>query len=325
MKDKVNISVVIPIYNEEENLPILYKKLKDVLDRINKEKGMNYEIIFVNDGSKDRSWDIIRELGQNDKTIVGVDFRRNFGQTAAMSAGFEVANGDIIVTMDGDLQNDPEDIPNLLEKIDEGYDIVSGWRKDRKDAFISRTLPSRIANWLISKVTGVYLHDYGCSLKVYRSDVAKNLDFYGEMHRFLPALSKPLGAKVIEIPVRHHPRIYGKSKYGISRTFKVILDLILVKFLLDYRTKPLRVFGGTGFLLFMAGFLIMLYLSFEKVFFGVSIGDRPLLTLGMLLFITGIQLISTGIIAELITRTYYESQGKRPYIIKEIINGKDRF
>ncbi|MCX7760742.1 MAG: glycosyltransferase family 2 protein [Hydrogenothermaceae bacterium] len=321
--EKVDISVVIPIYNEEENLPILYQKLKSVLEDLREKEGKSYEIVFVNDGSKDRSWEIIKELAEKDSAVVGVNFRRNFGQTAAMSAGFEVAKGDVIITMDGDLQNDPEDIPKLLQKIEEGYDIVSGWRKDRKDAFISRTLPSRIANWLISKVTGVYLHDYGCSLKAYRSEIAKNLDFYGEMHRFLPALAKPLGAKVIEIPVKHHPRIYGKSKYGISRTFKVILDLVLVKFLLDYRTKPLRVFGGIGFLLSFLGFLIMLYLSCEKLCFGVSIGDRPLLTFGMLLFITGIQLISTGIIAELITRTYYESQGKRPYIIKEIVNGKD--
>lgn len=316
----MDISIVIPIYNEEENLPILYERLKHVLEKLHTKEGKTYEIILVNDGSRDRSWEIIESIAEKDKKVVGVNFRRNFGQTAAMSAGFEVAKGKVIITMDGDLQNDPEDIPKLLEKIEEGYDIVSGWRKDRKDAFLSRTLPSRIANWLISKVTGVYLHDYGCSLKAYRADIAKNLDFYGEMHRFLPALAKPLGAKVVEIPVKHHPRIYGKSKYGISRTFKVILDLILVKFLLDYRTKPLRVFGGTGFSLAFLGFVIMLYLSCEKLCFGRPIGDRPLLTFGMLLFITGIQLISTGIIAELITRTYYESQGKRPYLIKRIIN-----
>jgi len=312
----MDISVVIPIYNEEENLPILYEKLKNVLDRLNKE----YEIIFVNDGSTDNSWNIIKQLAEKDKRVIGVNFRRNFGQTAAMSAGFETARGDIIITMDGDLQNDPEDIPKLLEKIDEGYDIVSGWRKNRKDAFLSRTLPSRIANALISKVTGVHLHDYGCSLKAYKSEIAKNLDFYGEMHRFLPALSKAIGAKITEIPVNHHPRIYGKSKYGISRTFKVILDLLLVKFLLDYRTKPLRIFGGMGFILSLIGFFILSYLVCIKLCFGHSIGNRPLLTFGVLFFLTGIQLISTGIVAELITRTYYESQGKRPYIIKEIIN-----
>lgn len=324
MLREVDISVVIPIYNEEENLPILYKKLKDVLSKLQEKEGKSYEIIFVNDGSKDRSWDIIKDMAKKDKSVIGVNFRRNFGQTAAMSAGFEVANGKVIITMDGDLQNDPEDIPKLLEKIEEGYDIVSGWRKDRKDTFINRTLPSKIANWLISKVTGVHLHDYGCSLKAYNSEIAKNLDFYGEMHRFLPAFAKPLGAKVIEIPVKHHPRVYGKSKYGISRTFKVIIDLVLVKFLLDYRTKPLRVFGGLGFILSTVGFLTMLYLSCQKLCFGEPIGDRPLLIFGVLMFITGIQLVSTGIIAELIIRTYFESQGKRPYIIKEIVNDKDR-
>ncbi len=312
---KVELSIVIPIYNEEENLPILYEKLKKVLDTL----GKSYEIIFVNDGSTDRSWEIIRELAEKDPHVIGVNFRRNFGQTAAMSAGFDTARGDVIITMDGDLQNDPEDIPKLLDRLSEGYDIVSGWRKDRKDDFLSRTLPSRIANWLISKVTGVYLHDYGCSLKAYRAEVAKNLDYYGEMHRFLPALSKAVGAKVTEIPVKHHPRIYGKSKYGISRTFKVLLDLILVKFLLDYRTKPLRVLGGTGAVLFLIGFFALAYLVFIKIFLGQDIGNRPLLIFGTLFVLTGIQLISTGIVAELITRTYYESQNKRPYVIKEIV------
>ncbi len=312
---KVDISVVIPIFDEEENLPLLYEKLKRVLDSLGRE----YEIIFVNDGSNDRSWEIIKDFAEKDDRVVGVNFRKNFGQTAAMSAGFETANGEVIITMDGDLQNDPEDIPKLLDLIDQGYDIVSGWRKDRKDAFLSRTLPSRIANWLISKVTGVHLHDYGCSLKAYRADVAKQLDFYGEMHRFLPALSKSIGAKITEIPVKHHPRIYGKSKYGISRTFKVLLDLMLVKFLLDYRTKPLRVFGGTGAVLLLFGFFTLSYLVLIKILFGQDIGNRPLLIFGTLFVLSGIQLVSTGIVAELITRTYYESQGKRPYIIKEIV------
>jgi len=318
-RKKVDLSIVIPVYNEEENLPILYEKLKKVLNNLGKE----YEIILVNDGSTDKSWEIIKELSEKDSHVIGVNFRRNYGQTAAMSAGFDVAQGEIIITMDADLQNDPEDIPKLLEKVNEGYDIVSGWRKNRKDAFISRTLPSRIANWLISKVTGVHLHDYGCSLKAYKSDIAKKLDYYGEMHRFLPALAKPYGAKVIEIPVKHHPRLYGKSKYGISRTFKVILDLFLVKFLLDYRTKPLRVFGGTGLALFLAGFFTLLYLTGIKIFLGEDIGNRPLLIFGTLLVLSGIQLISTGIVAELITRTYYESQEKRPYFIKEILRKED--
>lgn len=316
---KVDLSIVIPVYNEEENLPILYEKLKSVLDKL----GKSYEIIFVNDGSTDKSWEIIKQLSEKDPTVVGVNFRRNYGQTAAMSAGFDIARGDIIITMDADLQNDPEDIPKLLEKVNEGYDIVSGWRKNRKDAFISRTLPSRIANWLISKVTGVHLHDYGCSLKAYKADIAKKLDYYGEMHRFLPALAKPYGAKITEIVVKHHPRLYGKSKYGISRTFKVILDLFLVKFLLDYRTKPLRVFGGTGLVLFFIGFFSLLYLVFLKLFGGQDIGNRPLLIFGTLLVLSGIQLISTGIVAELITRTYYESQNKRPYFIKEVVRKQD--
>ncbi len=315
-KDSIELSIVIPIYNEEENLPILYEKLKSVLDNL----GKSYEIIFVNDGSTDRSWEIIKEFAEKDKHIVGVNFRKNFGQTAAMSAGFQMARGDVIITMDGDLQNDPEDIPKLLEVLNNGYDIVSGWRKDRKDTFLTRTLPSKIANWLISRTTGVHLHDYGCSLKAYRSEVAKRLDYYGEMHRFLPALAKSVGAKITEIPVKHHPRIYGKSKYGISRTFKVILDLFLVKFLLDYRTKPLRVFGGLGLILFLIGFFSLVYLVFLKLFLGEDIGQRPLLIFGTLLVLSGIQLISTGIVAELITRTYYEAQEKRPYIIKEIIS-----
>ncbi len=315
-KDGIELSIVIPIYNEEENLPILYEKLKSVLDNL----GKSYEIILVNDGSTDRSWEIIKEFAEKDKHVVGVNFRKNFGQTAAMSAGFQIARGDVIITMDGDLQNDPEDIPKLLEVLNNGYDIVSGWRKDRKDTFLTRTLPSKIANWLISKTTGVHLHDYGCSLKAYRSEVAKRLDYYGEMHRFLPALAKSVGAKITEIPVKHHPRIYGKSKYGISRTFKVILDLFLVKFLLDYRTKPLRVFGGLGLILFLIGFFSLIYLVFIKLFLGEDIGQRPLLIFGTLLVLSGIQLISTGIVAELITRTYYEAQEKRPYIIKEIIS-----
>ncbi|RUM58287.1 MAG: glycosyltransferase [Persephonella sp.] len=315
-KNNVELSIVIPIYNEEENLPILYEKLKSVLDNL----GKSYEIILVDDGSTDRSWEIIKEFAEKDKHVVGVNFRKNFGQTAAMSAGFQMARGDVIITMDGDLQNDPEDIPKLLEVLNNGYDIVSGWRKDRKDTFLTRTLPSRIANWLISRTTGVHLHDYGCSLKAYRSEVAKRLDYYGEMHRFLPALAKSVGAKITEIPVKHHPRIYGKSKYGISRTFKVILDLFLVKFLLDYRTKPLRVFGGLGLILFLIGFFSLIYLVFIKLFLGEDIGQRPLLIFGTLLVLSGIQLISTGIVAELITRTYYEAQEKRPYIIKEIIS-----
>lgn len=310
------ISVVIPAYNEEENIPILYEKLKKVMESLKED----YEIIFVDDGSIDRTLEILKELAKKDRKVKVIRFRRNYGQTAAIYAGFEHAKGDVIITMDADLQNDPEDIPKLLEKMKEGYDIVSGWRKDRKDPFLSRKLPSKIANWIISKVTGVELHDYGCTLKAYKSDIAKMYRLYGDMHRFLPALAKRFGAKITEIPVRHHPRLYGKSKYGIDRTVRVILDIFLVKFLNEYITRPLYVFGGIGFLLFSLGFLAGLYLTILKFFFGQNIGNRPLLILSVLLILSGIQLISTGIIAELIVRTYYESRGEKPYIIEEKIN-----
>ncbi len=310
------ISIVIPAYNEEENIPVLYERLKKVLDSL----GKDYEIIFVDDGSEDRTPEVLKEIAEKDKKVKVIRFRRNYGQTAAMYAGFEHAKGDVIITMDADLQNDPEDIPKLLEKMEEGYDIVSGWRKDRKDPFLSRKLPSKIANWIISKVTGVELHDYGCTLKAYRAEIAKRYRLYGDMHRFLPALAKRFGARITEIPVRHHPRLYGRSKYGIGRTVRVILDIFLVKFLNEYITKPLYVFGGAGFFLFLAGFLIELYLTFLKLFTGADIGDRPLLILGVLLILAGIQLISTGVIAELIIRTYYESRGEKPYVIDEKIN-----
>ncbi len=313
------ISIVIPAYNEEENIPVLYERLKKVLDSLEDD----YEIIFVDDGSEDGTPEVLREIAEKDKKVKVIRFRRNYGQTAAMYAGFEHAKGDVIITMDADLQNDPEDIPKLLEKMEEGYDIVSGWRKDRKDPFLSRKLPSKIANWIISKVTGVELHDYGCTLKAYRAEIAKRYRLYGDMHRFLPALAKRFGARITEIPVRHHPRLYGRSKYGIGRTVRVILDIFLVKFLNEYITKPLYIFGGAGFFLFLAGSLIELYLTFLKLFTGADIGDRPLLILGVLLILAGIQLISTGVIAELIIRTYYESRGEKPYVIDEKINMED--
>ncbi len=311
-----SLSVVIPVYNEEENIPKLYEELKEVLEKLPYE----YEIIFVDDGSTDRTFQILEELAKKNPHVKVVRFRRNYGQTAAMYAGFQYASGDVVITMDGDLQNDPHDIPKLLEKINEGYDIVSGWRKDRKDPFLSRILPSKIANWIISKVTGVHLHDYGCTLKAYRKEVAKNFRLYGDMHRFLPAVAKSFGAKVTEVVVNHRPRLYGKSKYGIGRTIRVILDIFLVKFLNDYLNKPLYVFGPIGLLLMGLGFLIMLYLSVEKLFFGASIGGRPLLILGVLLFLSGLQLVSTGIIAEIIVRTYYESKQDVPYRVEKVLN-----
>ncbi|MEJ7554138.1 MAG: glycosyltransferase family 2 protein, partial [Aquificaceae bacterium] len=237
MKSNTHISIVIPAYNEEDNIPILYEKLKGVLERLGRE----YEIIFVDDGSVDRTWERLKEIAEKDQRVKLIRFRKNYGQTAAMYAGFQHATGEVIITLDADLQNDPEDIPMLLQKLEEGYDIVSGWRKDRKDPFLSRRLPSMIANWIISKVTGVELHDYGCTLKAYRADIIKRLELYGDMHRFLPALTKRLGAKITEIPVRHHPRLYGKSKYGIGRTVRVILDIFLVKFLNEYINKPMYV------------------------------------------------------------------------------------
>jgi glycosyltransferase involved in cell wall biosynthesis len=315
----MKLSIVIPVYNEEENIPKLYEELKAVLEKL----PYDYEIIFVDDGSTDRSYEILKEISQKDKRVKVIRFRRNYGQTAAMYAGFQHAEGDVIITMDGDLQNDPRDIPKLLEKIEEGYDIVSGWRKNRKDNFLTRTLPSKVANWLISKVTGVELHDYGCTLKAYRKEVAKNYRLYGDMHRFLPAVAKSFGAKITEVVVNHRPRLYGKSKYGIGRTIRVMLDILLVKFLNDYLNKPLYAFGGLGLLMMFLGFIIMLYLSIEKIIFGESIGNRPLLILGVLLFLSGLQLLSTGIIAEVVIRTYYESKRDVPYRIAEKVNFED--
>ncbi len=310
------LSVVIPAYNEEENIPILYEKLKKVLDGI----GQDYEVIFVDDCSTDGTYQRLRELAEKDHRLKVIRFKRNYGQTAAMSAGFEHAKGEVIITLDADLQNDPEDIPLLLEKLKEGYHIVSGWRKDRKDPFLSRKLPSAIANWLISKITGVHLHDYGCTLKAYRAEVVKDLELFGDMHRFLPALTKRRGAKVAEVVVRHHPRMFGKSKYGIGRTVRVLLDIMLVKFLNEYINKPLYMFGSVGFLLLGLGVFSLFYLIFLKLFMEEPIGRRPLLILSVLFILAGIQLISTGLLAELLVRIYYRTKDTRPYIIQEKIN-----
>ncbi len=310
------LSVVIPAYNEEENIPILYERLKGVLEGLQRE----YEIIFVDDGSMDRTWERLKDIAERDKRVKLIRFRKNYGQTAAMYAGFQHASGEVVVTMDADLQNDPEDIPMLLQKLEEGYDIVSGWRKDRKDPFLSRRLPSMIANWIISKVTGVELHDYGCTLKAYRADIIKRLELYGDMHRFLPALTKRLGARITEVPVRHHPRIYGRSKYGIGRTIRVILDIFLVKFLNEYINKPMYVFGTVGFALLSLGLLMLFYLVFIKLFLDEDIGRRPLLILSVLFTLAGIQLISTGVIAELLVRIYYRTKEDKPFVVEEKVN-----
>ncbi|MBE9527604.1 MAG: glycosyltransferase family 2 protein [Proteobacteria bacterium] len=306
-----SVSIVIPVFEEEESLPYLYASITEAMD----PTGRDYEMLFVDDGSRDATLKVLSELNAKDNRVVVVSFRRNFGQTAAMAAGIDHATGDIIVTMDADLQNDPADIPHMLEKAKE-FDVVSGWRKRRKDPFISRKLPSLIANGLISKVTGVKLHDYGCTLKAYRKEVIKNVRLYGEMHRFIPAIANWYGASITEVETTHHERKYGKSKYGISRTIRVILDLITVKFLQTFATRPIHAFGPIGLALGAIGFLIALYLSFDKVILGHSIGSRPLLLLSVLLIILGVQILVMGLLAEVLARTYHESQGKPIYTVK---------
>jgi glycosyltransferase involved in cell wall biosynthesis len=272
----------------------------------------------VDDGSSDNTLAVLRSIQQKDAEVGVIRFRRNFGQTAAISAGFDFASGDVIVTMDGDLQNDPHDIPRFIEKIEEGYDVVTGWRYDRKDAFINRRLPSIIANKIISWTTGVALHDYGCTLKAFRREVIKNIRLYGEMHRFIPAIASGMGISFTEIKVNHRPRQYGTSKYGISRTLRVVLDLITVKFLLSYATRPIQIFGLLGFISGSVGFLLALIMTIQRQFFGMPLSDRPLLLLAILLIFIGIQFISIGLIAELQARTYHETQQKPVYYIKEI-------
>ncbi|MCL4457225.1 MAG: glycosyltransferase family 2 protein [Nitrospirae bacterium] len=310
----MTVSIVVPLYNEEENVEVLHERLKTVLDAL----GTGYEIIYVDDGSGDNTLSLLEEIQKKDSNVLVLSLRRNFGQTAAFAAGFDFARGDIVITIDGDLQNDPKDIPRLLDAIKD-CDLVSGWRKKRKDPFITRRLPSMIANWLISKVTGVKLHDYGCSLKAYRRDVVKNLRLYGEMHRFIPAVASWYGVRVAEIETTHHPRLRGKSKYGISRTIKVLLDLITVKFLQSFSTKPMQFFGPMGIIFGIIGFGISLYLSIEKLFSGVNIGGRPLLLLGALLIIVGVQFVGMGLLGEMLVRVYHESQKKPIYTIKKIL------
>ncbi len=310
----MTVTVIIPFYNEEENVQQLHSSLKQVLQSI----AIEYEIIYVDDGSNDRTLELLQNIQSVDSGVIVLSLRRNFGQTAAFAAGFDYARGDIVVTMDGDLQNDPNDIPRLLELI-KNNDLVSGWRKKRKDPFLSRRLPSIIANWIISRVTGVKLHDYGCTLKAYRREVIKNLKLYGKMHRFIPAVASWYGVRIVEMETVHHPRLRGKSKYGISKTIEVVLDLITVKFLQSFSTKPLQFFGPIGLLSGMLGFFISLYLSIEKLFSGRDIGGRPLLLLGVLLIIVGIQFIGLGLLGEMVVRVYHETQKKPIYVIKKVI------
>jgi glycosyltransferase involved in cell wall biosynthesis len=308
------LSVVIPVYNEEENVVASYKEVKGVVSKLN----MPHEIIFVDDGSRDNTVRFLKEAVSGDPSVRIIEFRRNFGQTAAMQAGFEHTKYDLVCCLDGDLQNDPNEIPRMIEKLNEGYDLVAGWRKDRKDKFISRRLPSMIANWIISRSTKVKLHDYGCTLKLMTGDIARNLKLYGEMHRFIPALASEIGAKVAEIPVNHRARKFGKSKYGIMRTFRVILDLLTVKFLLGFAKRPIHLFGSLGLGSLAIGGLILTFITYQRMFESIPMGNRPLLSLGVMLVLIGLQFLVFGLLAELLARTYYESQGKRTYVVRRI-------
>lgn len=313
----MNLSLIIPVYNEEKNLPLLYDSIQQALRPI---KG-SWEVIFVDDGSRDHSFDVLNSLVEKDPEHMRVlSFRRNFGQTAAIAAGIDHACGEIIVLLDADMQNDPADIPMLLAKLDEGYDLVSGWRKDRKDNRLTRTIPSNLANGLISWTTGVHLHDYGCTLKAYRRDALEGFRLYGEMHRFIPVFAHSVGAKITELPVHHHARKFGKANYGLERTIKILLDLFTVKFLLSYSSKPIYLFGGAGAGLIFIGAADLLYLFIRRTLFGVPAFSSPLLQIGVMFFIMGFQSILMGLIAELLARTYHESQQKPTYTIRKTIN-----
>lgn len=312
------VSVVVPIYNEVENLPHLIPAVAGVLT----EAGLDYELICVDDGSQDGSTEQLRRLAQERYDLKAVILRRNYGQTAAMAAGFDQAVGQVVVTLDGDLQNDPQDIPRLLAKLDEGYDLVSGWRQNRQDHGVTRLLPSRVANWLIGRVTGVKLHDYGCTLKAYRREVLQDMNLYGELHRFLPALAYIEGARIAELPVRHHPRRFGRSKYGLGRTLRVVMDLLTIAFMKRFLTRPMHVFGLMGLFFLGLGLGLGVYLLVLKLVFAQSIGQRPLLFLAGLAVISGLQLFCFGLLAELLMRTYHESQGRPIYRVREVVTGQ---
>jgi glycosyltransferase involved in cell wall biosynthesis len=313
----MDLSLVVPVYDEEENLPLLYDAVLGVIPPL----GLEWELVLVDDGSRDHSLDILKELAKRDpEHIRVVALRRNFGQTAAIAAGIDHSCGEIIVLLDADLQNDPQDIPRMLELIHEGYDVVSGWRKDRQDNFATRTLPSHLANRLISWVTGVNLHDYGCTLKAYRREVITGFRLYGEMHRFIPVYADSVGARLIEIPVHHHPRRFGKAKYGLERTVKVVLDLFTVKFLSSYANKPIYLFGGTGMVMIAISLVVLFLLLIRRIFLSVAVLTSPFFSLAMMVAILGFQSILMGLIAELLVRTYHESQGKTTYTVRSLFN-----
>lgn len=313
----MELSIVIPIFNEEENIEPLIREIKDALA----PEGKTYEIVAVDDGSKDGTFGLLRRLCDKERRLKVVRLKRNFGQTAALAAGLAHAHGDVVVLMDGDGQNDPADIPALLRAIDEGNDLVAGWRYQRRDPFFRRRLPSMIANLLISWTTQVKLHDYGCTLKAMRKDLAKSLRLYGEMHRFIPAIAYERGAQITELKVNHRPRLRGESKYGITRTLRVILDLLTVKFLSSYSTRPAHVFGPIGVLSGLVGVGFGLYLTVQKFVFNVEIGGRPLLLLAILLMFIGIQFITMGLLGEMLARTYHESQDRPIYVVGEVLQG----
>jgi glycosyltransferase involved in cell wall biosynthesis len=311
----IDVSVVVPIKDEVESLPLLLEAISSTLTA----SQLNYEIICVDDGSSDGTAEFLKEQAQIRTDLKAVILRRNYGQTAAMSAGFNYATAKVIVTLDADLQNDPADIPMLLAKLDEGYDLVSGWRQNRQDGAVNRLLPSKIANWLIRGATSVYIHDYGCSLKAYRAELVADMNLYGELHRFLPALAYIEGARITEVPVRHHARRFGQSKYGISRTFRVLMDLLTILFMKKFLTRPMHVFGLLGLISMVSGGGIGIYLTFVKLAFQADIGNRPLLILAVLLLVTGVQLFCFGLLAELLMRTYHESQGRPIYRVREVV------
>ncbi len=315
-----SISIVIPVYNEAENLDELYQELVSAAGKFER----SVEIIFVDDGSVDGSWPILKAIQKKDSRVKLIRLRKNFGQTPALSAGFDRATGEIIISLDADLQNDPNDIALLVQKIEEGYDIVSGWRKNRKDKILTRRFPSAVANWLISQTTQVKLHDYGCTLKAFRRDVIKNVKLYGELHRFIPAIASHMGVAIAEVEVNHRPRRHGKSKYSIFRFTRVILDLLTVKFLLSYSTRPLQIFGLLGLASGILGFIISLWLSYQRIILKVSSANRPLLLLGVLLIVIGIQFVTLGLLAEIMVRAYHESSGKSIYFIREVIDSETR-